>query len=128
MHKRNTNNVRLDIWQTLKDWTITPIKANSYAFRLSYPIIEPKEVPLYEDDNIVLQAYKTDPKTTLGYVITTKYNNFIIVQKDWHISFIHPEVQAHTKPKVVYKDINVFLRKFNEVNLSYWLNLRKKNV
>lgn len=125
MHQRDPNYVGLNTWQSLTNSAICQLNDSTYICRLSHPVIEPRQTIGYKDNNLTLYAYRTDPKSVLGYAVTlhTKFN---VVQSSWYISFINKNVTAHTNPNIVYQDGNMYFRKFNEINHSYWLTLKKK--
>jgi hypothetical protein len=104
------------------------VEDDLYAARVGFAVTEPRELIAYEDDNIKLSLFTTEAKAVLGYTLLAK-KNYNIVKRDWYISFIDTNTTKHHSPVVLYKDAQVFLRKFNGVqDPSYWMILRYRTT
>lgn len=129
MHKHSSDSKpELKFWQNIPDWQMAQVNDKLYAARIGYAVTEPKEQTVYEDNFIKLSLFSTEAKTVLGYTILAKmeYNT---VKRDWYLGLINPNVTTHHSPVVLYKDAQVFLRKFNgETDHSYWMILRNRTT
>lgn len=125
MYQRSTNRNRLDlkIWQNMPDWCIAELSEDLYATRMGFALTEPKEVVAFEDSNIKLCSYYTEAKKVLGYTLLAK-DKFGVSKRTWHVALLNPKAAEHHSPKVVYKDAQLHLHRFNDIDPSYWMVIR----
>jgi len=128
MHKRSPDSLDLKLWHNIPEWCIAKVSDNIYAIRVGHAVTEPRVITSFEDDNVKLCVFNAEVKPVLGYTIQTK-KTFNIVKRDWYLSLIDPTVENHHSPSIIFKDAEVFLRKFNgKEDTSYWLTLRGRTT
>jgi hypothetical protein len=122
----NKNNLNIREWQRLPNWIISKFDDTRYAVRVGVSSSKPKEIRLYEDDHISLCKYLIDEKKVLGYTVFMKVE-FYSNQANWYLSLINKNVANHITPVCIYKDAQVHVHTFNNMNnKSYLFALRSK--
>lgn len=111
-------------WNSFPEGKVLRHTDNVWVVRTGVVVHRPKRSKKYEDRYLSLHMLSGDANSVLGYTVTAKKAFDNVFEQDTFLSFI-TAVEAHTKPKFMYKDPKVHLMRFNAVKSpSYWFLVR----